>query len=73
MRREPRVGVEVLDQEDPYRYVSITGTVELDEDGADDDIRSLSEKYTGSRDFAIGDDTRVIVRLRPERVRGNVG
>lgn len=71
MRRDPRAGVEVFDGENPYAYVTITGTVELDEEGAEEHIRDLQEKYHGNRDFAIGDDTRVIVRLRPERVHGS--
>ncbi len=72
MRRDPRVGVEVFDTENPYSYVSMTGTVSLDEDGADEHIRDLAEKYRGSREFAIGDDTRVIVRFTPDRIGGNV-
>lgn len=72
MQRDPRVGVEVFDTENPYDYVSMTGSVSLDETGADEHIRDLAEKYRGSREFEIGGDTRVIVRFTPDRIGGNV-
>jgi len=49
MQRDPRVTIEVYSQDDPYDYVTVTGTVELEEgEAADRHIDKLSEKYTGN-------------------------
>jgi PPOX class probable F420-dependent enzyme len=36
LRRDPRVSLIVVDPEDPYRWVSVSGTAELDTEGADE-------------------------------------
>ena len=64
--RDPRVSITVWDRNDPYRYVTIDGVAELDEEGADEHIRRLAWQYWG-RDYVEPKD-RVIVRIRPERV-----
>ena len=71
MRRDPRVTIEVYSQQDPYEYVTVTGTVELEEgDAANDHIDKLAEKYTGNPKFQgyRPEERRVIVRVTPERV-----
>lgn len=71
MRRDPRVTIEVYSQEDPYEYVTVTGTAELEEsEEADRHIDKLSEKYTGNSQFQSHkpDERRVLVRVTPERV-----
>lgn len=71
MRRDPRVTIEVYSQDNPYEYVTVTGTVELEEgDAANDHIDKLAEKYTGNPKFQgyRPEERRVIVRVTPERV-----
>ena len=71
MQRDPRVTIEVYAQDDPYEYVTVTGTVELEvSDAANDHIDKLSEKYTGNPKFQSHrpGERRVIVRVTPERV-----
>jgi PPOX class probable F420-dependent enzyme len=71
MQRDPRVTIEVYSQDDPYNYVTVTGTAELEEsDAANDHIDKLSEKYTGNPTFQSHrpGERRVIVRVTPERV-----
>jgi PPOX class probable F420-dependent enzyme len=71
MQRDPRVTIEVYAQEDPYEYVTVTGTVELEEsEEANRHIDKLSEKYTGNPKFQgfRPHERRVIVRITPERV-----
>ena len=71
MQRDPRVTIEVYAQDDPYHYVTVTGTVELEEgEAADRHIDKLSEKYTGNPKFQSHrpGERRVIVRVTPERV-----
>jgi hypothetical protein len=71
MQRDPRVTIEVYSHGDPYEYVTVSGTVELEEgDAADRHIDKLSEKYTGNPKFQShrSGERRVIVRVTPERV-----
>jgi PPOX class probable F420-dependent enzyme len=71
MQRDPRVTIEVYAQDDPYEYVTVTGTAELEvSDAANDHIDKLSEKYTGNPKFQSHRpvERRVIVRVTPERV-----
>ena len=66
LRRDPRISVTVFDKENPYRYFEIEGRAELIEEGADEHMHTLSQKYRGE-DFENPTD-RVIVKVRPERV-----
>ena len=71
MLRDPRVTIEVYAQDNPYEYVTVTGTAELVEgDEADRHIDKLSEKYTGNPKFQSHrpGQRRVIVRVTPELV-----
>jgi PPOX class probable F420-dependent enzyme len=69
LRRDPRVNVTVIDRDDPYRWVSVTGTAELTNDGANDHIDKLAMKYRGKEKYDLKpEEQRVLVRVRPERV-----
>ena len=71
VRRNPRVGVSVLDPDDPYRYLSVRGEVtDLETEGAVEHIHELSRRYTGSDygDVEAEAGERVILRIRPEAV-----
>ena len=66
LTRDPRVSVAVMAADDPLVFLEVQGVATLDEEGANEHINVLSHKYDG-RDF--GDPTtRVIVRVRPDRV-----
>ena len=47
LRRDPRVAITVVDPEDTYKWISISGRAELTTDGADDQIDKLAKKYLG--------------------------
>ena len=66
LRTDPRVSISVWDNDDPYKYFEVEGTVELDEEGANEHISELSRRYEG-KDFHTPVD-RVIARIKPERV-----
>ena len=69
IRRNPLVSVEVLDREDPYRWISVTGRAEISEEGAEEHINELSHRYNDGRDYNyVPGEKRLIVRIRPERV-----
>jgi PPOX class probable F420-dependent enzyme len=47
LERDPRIAVVVVDENDPYRWLSVRGSVELTDEGADEHIDSLAKKYLG--------------------------
>lgn len=69
LRRDPRVGVSVYDLQNPYRYVSVTGTGELIDEGASEHISKLGKKYRGWDRYPLEPgERRVVVRVHAERV-----
>jgi PPOX class probable F420-dependent enzyme len=66
LRANPRVSISVWDNEDPYKYFEVEGRVELVDEGANEHISELSQRYEG-KDFHTPVD-RVIARIKPERV-----
>ena len=70
--RDPRLSVAVVDPQDAFRWVAVTGTAELVDDGADDHIDRLAKKYLGadSYPFRNAAEERVIVRITVDRVDG---
>jgi PPOX class probable F420-dependent enzyme len=65
LERDPNVAVLVIDEADPYRWVSIRGTAELIDDGADEHIDALASKYTGADSFKgrVPGQQRVTVKI----------
>jgi PPOX class probable F420-dependent enzyme len=67
---DPRVSLAVVDPGNPYRWVSVTGTAELVDEGADEQIDRLAKKYLGrdSYPFRSSEERRVTVRISPTRI-----
>jgi PPOX class probable F420-dependent enzyme len=70
--RDGRVALTVVDPEDPYRWLSVSGTAALVDDGADDQIDRLAKKYIGkdTYPFRAPGERRVTVRISIEKVDG---
>jgi PPOX class probable F420-dependent enzyme len=70
LERDPRASILVLDRDDPYRWLAVSGPVETTFDGAPEQIDRLSEKYTGTHPYPDHPESerRVTVVIRPERV-----
>ncbi len=71
MRRDPRVSLSIQDPENPYRHLEIRGKVaEITQNGADDHINSLSQKYLGKPvyPFRQPGEVRVTYKIEPEKV-----
>ncbi|MCH7642984.1 MAG: PPOX class F420-dependent oxidoreductase [Chloroflexi bacterium] len=72
MAKDARVAVSVYDPENSYtRVVNVRGRVtSISEEGADAHIDSLAKKYMGVDSYPnrSPDETRVIVRISPERI-----
>ncbi|MGZ4256775.1 MAG: PPOX class F420-dependent oxidoreductase [Gaiellaceae bacterium] len=70
LRKDPRVSLIVVDPENSYRWVSVSGTAELTTEGADDEIDRLAKKYLGKDEYPWHkpEEQRINVRIRPDRV-----
>jgi PPOX class probable F420-dependent enzyme len=71
IRRDPRVSISLQDPANPYRYLEIRGrVVEITENGADDHINKLSQKYLGKPiyPFRQPGEVRVVYKIAPEKV-----
>ncbi|WP_410585607.1 PPOX class F420-dependent oxidoreductase [Amycolatopsis sp. lyj-108] len=73
LRRDPRASVSITDAENPYRHTQLRGTVTITPDPEKVLPKALSHKYLGQDPPPEGPEVeRVIVRLRVDRVAGNV-
>ena len=70
LARDPRVSLVVVDPGDPYRWLKLTGTGTLVDEGADAHIDRLSKKYTGREVYASRQpgERRVTVRIAAGRI-----
>ncbi|MGH3136824.1 MAG: PPOX class F420-dependent oxidoreductase [Gaiellaceae bacterium] len=69
---DSRVSLTVVDPQDPYRWLSVSGTATLVDEGADDQIDRLAKKYidADSYPFRQPGEQRVSVRIAIEKVDG---
>lgn len=70
MRRDPRVGLDIMDPDNPYRHLSLRGrVVDITEKGADEHIDKLTKKYIGQDRYPYRGpgEVRVIYKIQPER------
>ena len=70
LRRDPRASLIVIDPENAYRWVSISGRAELTTDGADEQIDKLAKKYLSEDTYPWRkpEEQRITVRIYPEHV-----
>ena len=69
MRRDPRVGLDIQDPDNPYRHLSIRGrVVQITEDGADAHIDKLTKKYINQDRYPYRGpgEVRVIYKIQAE-------
>jgi PPOX class probable F420-dependent enzyme len=70
LENDPRVSLLMVDPENQYRWVSVSGRAELTEEDADAQIDRLAKKYLGADEYPYrnAEETRVQVRIRPDHV-----
>jgi PPOX class probable F420-dependent enzyme len=70
MRADPNVSVAVVDPNNGYHSLVVSGKAELSHDGADAHIDKLAKKYldADTYPFRKEGEVRVIVRVKPERI-----
>jgi PPOX class probable F420-dependent enzyme len=70
MSKDPRVSLLVIDPNDSYKWVAVSGRAEVTEEGADPQIDKLAKKYLGKDEYPFRnpEETRVKVLIEPEKV-----
>jgi len=70
LRANPQVSVTVVNPENGYNWVGVSGKAELSHEGADAHIDKLAKKYldADTYPFRKDDEVRVIVRIRADRI-----
>jgi PPOX class probable F420-dependent enzyme len=70
LQRDARASLLVVDPNNAYKWVAVSGRAELTEDGADAQIDKLAKKYIGKDEYPWRNpaETRVKVLIEPEKV-----
>ena len=70
LQKDPRISAVVVDPNNAYKWVAITGRAEMTEDGADAQIDKLAKKYIDKDEYPWRSptETRVKVLIEPEKV-----
>ncbi len=71
MQQRPQVGLDIVDPTNPWRWLSVRGTIaEITEEGALEHANKLTKKYTGRDTYQNlqPGEVRVICKITPERV-----
>ena len=69
VRRDPRVGLVVVNRDDPYDWVSIRGrVVDITTEGAEEHIDQLSHRYEGKPFQFRPGQIRLKVLIEPDQV-----
>ncbi len=71
LERDPRITVVVYDEDNPYDYVEVRGSVTSQLEGADDHIDRLAKKYLGVDSYPMRTEgeQRVTFLVEPSLVR----
>ena len=70
IERDPRVSLLVVDPNDAYKWVAVSGRAELTDEGADEQIDKLANKYIGRERYPWRNpqEQRVAVWISPDTV-----
>ncbi len=71
LKRDPRVAISIVNQENPYEHLLIQGKVtDITSEGADENIDALAKRYMGVDEYPLRKpgEQRVIVKIEPEKV-----
>jgi PPOX class probable F420-dependent enzyme len=70
LQHDPRASLLMVDPNNAFRWVAVSGPAELTEEGADAQIDKLAKKYLGRDEYPWRnpEETRVKVLIEPEKV-----
>ena len=68
--RDPRISLLVVDPQDPYKWVAVSGQAELVDEGADEQIDKLAKKYLGQERYPWRrpEERRISVKIALDRI-----
>jgi PPOX class probable F420-dependent enzyme len=67
---DPRVSLVVIDPQNAFQWIAISGSAEVTTDDADPQIDRLAKKYIGQDEYPWRSETeeRLKVKIRPEKI-----
>jgi PPOX class probable F420-dependent enzyme len=70
LEHDPRASLLMVDPNDSFKWVAVSGPAEVTEEGADAQIDKLAKKYLGKDEYPWRnpEETRVKVLIEPEKV-----
>jgi len=70
LRADPRAAITVVDPQNPFKWISVSGGAAMSHEDGDAWIDRLSEKYTGNPEYQSRQpgEQRVTVRISPEHI-----
>jgi PPOX class probable F420-dependent enzyme len=70
LEHDPRASLLMVDPSDSFKWVAVSGPVEVTKEGADAQIDKLAKKYLGKDEYPWrnAQETRVKVLIKPEKV-----
>ena len=70
LERDPRASLLMVDPNNAWKWVAVSGPAELTEEGADAQIDKLAKKYLGKDEYPWRnpEETRVKVLIEPEKI-----
>ena len=70
LEHDPRASLLVVDPNDSYKWVAVSGHAQITQDGADAQIDKLAKKYIGKDEYPWRkpEEQRLKVRIQPEHV-----
>ena len=71
VRRDRRVAISIQDPDKPYRYLEVRGrVVEITQDGAEEHVNKLSQKYLGKPVYPYRQpgEVRVTYKIEPQKI-----
>jgi PPOX class probable F420-dependent enzyme len=73
LKHDPRASLLMVDPNNAFKWVAVSGPAELTEEGADAQIDKLAKKYLGEDEYPwrSPEETRVKVLIEPEKVDAN--
>jgi PPOX class probable F420-dependent enzyme len=70
LEKDPRVSLIVVDPQNAYKWVALSGRADMTTEGADPQIDRLAKKYLGKDEYPWRnpEETRLKVKIQPEKV-----
>ena len=68
LRGNPNISLLVVNPENPWHWVAVSGRATLDTTGGDEHINKLSLKYVGKPYSKNPEQVRIIARITPDKV-----